>query len=142
MRAIDDAGLARRLAAAFYDTLLTAAVLLVAGLAALSFTGGQAVPAGNPWFMLYLGACVFGFFGWFWTHGGQTLGLRAWRLRVVRADGAPLRWRDAALRFLAAVPSLGLFGIGLLWVLVDRERRAWHDRASGTRVVRTDADET
>jgi len=72
-----------------------------------------------------------------WRRGGQTLGMRPWRLRVVAPDGTPAGLRALCLRY--AVGSLSLFaaGLGFLWALVDRDRLTWHDRASGTRMVRT-----
>ena len=128
--------LARRAGAALYDGLLLLALWLVATAAVLALRGGEAVPPGTVWFELWLLGVAFAFHGWFWVHGGQTLGLRAWRLRVVRAGGAPLGWGDAARRFAAALLALAPAGLGWLWMLADGEGRAWHDRLSGTRVVR------
>ncbi len=129
-------GLLRRLAALLYDSLLVAALLMLATVPYVMLTDGAAVP---HWvrvlFQTYLLAVMFGFFSWFWLHGGQTLGMRAWRLRVVSRDGGPIRPRQALARFGWALPSLLLLGLGLLWVLVDKERLAWHDRLSGTRLV-------
>ncbi len=130
------AGLLRRLLAMLYDTLLLFGVWLVAGAPLVVLAGGP--PRGTGWrvaFQLYLLAVAFLFFAWFWVHGGQTLGLRAWRLRVVSTSGAPITWRQAARRFAGAIVSLLCAGLGFLWVMHDRERRAWHDRLSGTRVV-------
>jgi uncharacterized RDD family membrane protein YckC len=63
--------------------------------------------------------------------------MRAWRLRVVSADGMPLHWPRALLRFAVALVSLSACGIGFLWCLVDHDRRGWHDLASRSRLVRT-----
>lgn len=126
--------LLRRLGAMLYDALLLLALWFAGTALWLPLTGGEAVP--YPGLLrLWLLALAFGFFGWFWTHGGQTLGLRAWRLKVVRADGGALSWRDALNRFALAIPSIGLAGLGLWWVVLDREGLAVHDRFSGTRVV-------
>ena len=102
------------------------------------------------------------FFGYFWTRRGQTIGMLAWRLRITRSDGGPLSWRDSLQR-LAIVGALLLpfacgdwllfshwqeaswrrLGLGVsllplvasyLWVWIDPERCAWHDRWSGTRL--------
>ena len=73
-----------------------------------------------------------------WARGGQTLGMRPWRLRVVGADGtAPTRAR-LVHRFLVGIPALLLGGLGFWWAWIDRDRLTWHDRASGTRVVRVE----
>jgi uncharacterized RDD family membrane protein YckC len=76
-----------------------------------------------------------GFYGLFWTRSGQTLGMLAWRLKLVRTDGRPVGWRDVFLRLAAGVPSLLLAGLGYFWIWLDRDRLAWHDRASHTRPV-------
>ena len=71
----------------------------------------------------------------FWKHGGQTLGMRAWKIKGLREDGAPLSVRDAAVRYLAAILSALPLGLGYLWSLFDPHRRAWHDRLSHTMLV-------
>jgi uncharacterized RDD family membrane protein YckC len=72
----------------------------------------------------------------FWTWKGTTVGGIICQLRVVRVDGAPLRFVDALVRGLSAIFSLAVLGIGALWILRDPERQAWHDKIAGTYVVR------
>ena len=132
----EPAGLIRRLAAILYDMLVLIAVLLVAAVPFdLIARGAPTSEAGRYLFQFYLLVVSFLFFGWFWVHGGQTLGMRAWRLRVVNRAGGAVSWRQALLRFLAAMLSWIPFGAGYLWVVVDRGRCAWHDRLSGTRMI-------
>jgi uncharacterized RDD family membrane protein YckC len=71
-----------------------------------------------------------------WSRGGQTLGMRPWRLRVVGADGIAPTKRQLVTRYLVGNLSLLLGGLGFWSAWFDRDRLAWHDRASGTRVVR------
>ena len=119
----------------FYDSLLLLAIFMIASFAALSLTDGEAIPSGTLWFRAYLLGITAVFFCGFWLRGGQTLGLRSWRLRVESADGQSVTLHQALIRFLAAFLALLPAGIGLVWLLFDPERRAWHDRLSGTRVV-------
>jgi uncharacterized RDD family membrane protein YckC len=128
-------GLARRLAACLYDGLALAAVLMVAGAAWVGLTGTAAPPGDWP-FRAYLLAIAALFFGVFWTRG-ETLGMRAWKLRIVAEDDRPPGWGRAMLRFGTALVSLAALGLGFAWVLIDRDRQAWHDRWSGTRLERT-----
>ena len=72
------------------------------------------------------------YLGWCWTRSGQTLGMRAWRMRVRTRAGARLGWRHALARFAAGLVSIGAAGVGLLWVAFDRDRLSLHDRLSGT----------
>ena len=71
-----------------------------------------------------------------WRRGGQTLGMRPWRLKVVATDGGAPSWRALCVRYAVATFSSLLAGLGFWWAWVDRERLTWHDRASGTRMVR------
>lgn len=133
-------GLLRRLAAVLYDSLLLIALTMVATALFLPFTGGEAIdPDRDPlleWtYRAILLLIIVGFFGIFWTRRGQTLGMASWRLRVEREDGGNLGWGDTVRRLAAALLSWVALGIGWLWILVDPERRAWHDRLSHTRMV-------
>jgi len=128
-------GLIRRLSALFYDALLLLAVLFTGTALLLPFRRGQALGAGDPAYGAYLILLSFALLGWQWTHGGQTLGMRAWRLRLQSRDGGPVGWRQAAVRFSAGLLSLAALGLGFFWALVDRDRQCWHDRLAGTRLV-------
>lgn len=130
------AGLARRLAAGAYDLLVLAGVLVATSFAVVIARGGRAVPTGDPGYQAFLLAQVASYFILFWSRGGQTPGMRAWAIRVETAAGAAVPVRTAALRFAAALLSAAALGLGFAWVMADREGRAWHDRWSGTRVVR------
>jgi uncharacterized RDD family membrane protein YckC len=147
-----EVGLLRRLGAIVYDALLLCATLFIATALVLPVTGGVAVAGGNPLFSLYLLLICFLFYGWFWTHGGQTLGMRAWKFRVQQHDGRPISWWAAGVRFALAglwfLPvvylrqvvglhwgislSVGLCFLGITLVL------RLHDRYSETVLVRVD----
>ena len=71
----------------------------------------------------------------FWRRGGQTLGMQAWRIRLVDISGAQASTSQLILRLVAAVPAYGLVGLGLLWRFVDRDGLYLHDRVSGTTLV-------
>jgi uncharacterized RDD family membrane protein YckC len=137
----EPARLPRRLAALAYDTLLLAAILFAFTFLIVASRGGAPIPPGSLWFEGGLIGVAALFYGWFWTHGGQTLGMRAWRIRVTTVDGGALDWRRALLRFCAAWLAALPAGLGYWWGLFDPERRCWHDTLSGTRVVRVNARE-
>lgn len=134
------AGVLRRLGAMLYDALLVIALLMVATAALLPLTGGEAITADRVGVFEYLYrialvALVVAFFGLFWTRRGQTLGMAAWRLKLIRIDGALPTWRDALIRLAAACLSWAALGLGYFWIWIDRDRLAWHDRLSATRVI-------
>jgi len=161
------AGIFRRLAALLYDALVIVAILFVATLPWLVLTGGEAITPQASGFSGYLyrawlAVVAFAYFGLSWTRGGQTLGMRAWRIRLERAAGGAPGWLDAVVRFtlgatLALLAGFGLWFLrapgwsltdagailllspplaNLLWVLHDRDGRSLQDLASETRVVR------
>jgi uncharacterized RDD family membrane protein YckC len=132
---LEPAGLLRRLMAMFYDSLLLLSVLLLGTALAMLVTGGT-LDYRNPFFRAFLFGLCFLFYAWFWMHGGQTLGMRTWKIRIQRLDGGPVTLRQALLRFLCAIPCWLLLGLGYLWMLVDRDRMAVHDRLSKTVIVR------
>ena len=132
-RAAQPAGLIRRLMAMVYDSLLLFAVLAFAG-ALWALTLG--IPEdGNLWYFTYLLLVACGFFSGFWMKGGQTLGMKTWRLRVETDQGQTLGLKQALLRFFAAILAWLPAGLGFLWMLVDPKRKALHDHISGTRIV-------
>ncbi len=130
------AGLLPVLAAAAYDGVITLAILFLGTALALLATGGEAIPPGTAIYNVYLLALSFPYFGWCWVRGGNTLGMRAWGLRIRRADGRDVTWSHAVARYFAALLSWSALGLGFLWMAFDRERCSWHDRISGTRLVR------
>lgn len=134
------AGLLRRLGAMLYDLLIVGALMFIVTALFLPFTGGEAITPGESGALerIYQAALllvVVLFFGVFWTWRGQTIGMLAWRLRVQRPDGSALAWRDALIRLAGACVSLAALGLGYFWIWIYREKLAWHDRWSGTRVV-------
>lgn len=71
-----------------------------------------------------------------WRRGGQTLGMRPWRLHLAASGDAPANWTALWLRYSVGTLSLLAGGLGFWWAWWDRQRLTWHDRASGTRLIR------
>ncbi|HET8694493.1 MAG TPA: RDD family protein [Aquabacterium sp.] len=150
--------LLRRLAAFIYEGVVLFGVVMVVGAIYSISThqthglhgrnGMQAV----QFFVLAL------YFIWFWTHGGQTLAMRSWQLRLVSEKGQPVTLKQALIRFMLSwvwfLPSLVLswmtgwdhskllYGVMLGWIaiyallsLMHPQRQFWHDAISGTRVI-------
>jgi uncharacterized RDD family membrane protein YckC len=127
------AGLVRRLMAIMYDLFLLLAMLFIATAIAMMFNQGNAIEPGQaiyPYYIIYLLVLSFVFYGWFWTHGGQTLGMKTWKMRLQQDDGKPLSWNLALIRFAIALVSVSVLGLGFIWSLFESKRRCWHDLAS------------
>ena len=162
----------RLLGSWLYDFLLLCAVWLLAGIVYIipaqmlaQVDSSQAdnlstTEFSGPVFYSYLFLVTWFFFAWFWIHGGQTLGLRTWSLRLQTEDGFALNWAQTLLRFLiAGTPwllslfvykqlissqlvsppyqySAFIIGFsGLFWVLIDNKNRSLQDIFSRTRIV-------
>ena len=122
-----------------YDTLLVvplfmaAAGVWVAILGPTDSLNDPAVPAGLQrlsWLLILLL-----FFGIFWRRAGQTLGMQAWRIKLVTDSGGSPTWRQVAVRLLGALLSALSLGAGCWWRFVPPHRRYWHDRLSQTYFV-------
>lgn len=162
------AGVFRRLGAMIYDCLPLFALLVAATLPFLPFVHGRVLVAEEVGLLAYIYRLVQllvigGFFLFFWTRRGQTLGMLAWRLRLQRPDGTlvswpiavrrmlcvlllwlPLllgywlvwrHWPDRTARIIANTLSLLPLVLAYVWIWIDRDRLAWHDRWTGTRVI-------
>jgi uncharacterized RDD family membrane protein YckC len=136
------AGFGRRLAALIYDAVLIAAMLIMYTFAALLLAHGAAlVPATvGAWTYLYragLVALLLGYYLVNWLRSGQTLGMRAWRIRAVTDSGDPLSLKASVLRMGFGLLAWAPAALGVLWLYLDSEHLAVHDRLSRTRVIRS-----
>jgi uncharacterized RDD family membrane protein YckC len=71
-----------------------------------------------------------------WKLRGTTVGGIVFDLQVVRVDGRPLDWETAIVRALGCFLSLAVVGLGFIWIALDQNHQAWHDKIAGTVVVR------
>ena len=129
------AGLFRRLFAIFYDSFLLLAILFIVSAIANALNHGEAIQPGDRFYPLYvlsLFLLAYLYFAWFWIHGGQSLGMKTWRIRLYRENNKAITWKTAAVRFVTALLSWGVCGLGFLWALFDAKKRCWHDISSGT----------
>jgi uncharacterized RDD family membrane protein YckC len=142
----------RRLASMVYESILLFGVAFIAAYLFLALTQNK-YPIPSPArqvFQLYMFGVIGAYFVWCWRHGGQTLPMKTWKMRVESRAGPVLSRGRAWWRYTAAwmslLPALSLYALGykwglaltllpLLWPLVDRERQFLHDRLAGTRIV-------
>lgn len=136
IKAVSRPSLFRHIAVVVYDLLLLAAVLLLASAIAVAvnavLVGGEAIASGNPFFFFYLLAVSFLFYGWFWTHGGQTLGMRTWKVFLLSDNQHGISWKQAFLRFITVMPSWLFLGIGFWPQWFGKKPKSWPDLVSHT----------
>ena len=158
-------GLSRRFASLLYEGILLFGVMFITAYlfsALLQFKSSSGSPL-TVLFQFYMFAMIGLYFTWCWTHGGQTLPMKTWKLRVVTAAGrlsAGRAWLRYTLAWIGPVAGavvyklmveLAGFGTGTysaaalfaampfvllnwLWALIDRDGQFLHDRLAGTRV--------
>jgi uncharacterized RDD family membrane protein YckC len=137
------AGPIQRLIAYWIDGLITGAAVLVLWFVVGTVIGaageaGRGMIAGIGFVVSMLGflAIFFFYFPWFWSHGGQTPGMKALHVRVVSdEDGGPIGMGTGLIRLVGYFISGLVFYIGFIWILVDKRRRGWHDLMAGTCVI-------
>jgi uncharacterized RDD family membrane protein YckC len=144
--------LTKRLAAMGYDSILIFALLFIAGgiyievsrriedITAAQVITGQVVTeiapaASGPLFTIYLALVVGLFLSYFWCKSGQTLGMQSWRLKIQNTDGSLISPKQAFIRYCVSIFSLFFFGAGYAWILIDKENKTWHDKASNSETV-------
>lgn len=128
-------GIPRHLGAILYDLLMLLAMLMIATtvvVVPLTLQGEEVSIGHNPLFRLYLLVVGAGYYLWFWTHGGQTVGMKTWRFRLTDANGENPTLVPALMRLLLLLLTNI---VGLLWKLVDPERQTLYDKLAGTRLV-------
>ncbi len=142
--------LIKRLLAIIYDLLLLTAICFAVAVVISIFTtfifnDGNAITEQHPFYLLnqiiILSSIIISsliFYVWFWTHGGQTLGMKTWRIQLV-SDNNGISKQQAAIRFFAALISWSLLGLGFIWSLFDSKKRCWHDILSSSHLIQLEA---
>lgn len=126
--------LARRLAIMLYDAFVVLALLLAATALAMLAGFREVSAAHDPLFTAWLLLAWFAYLGGCWRVGGMTVGMRAWRVVIETDAGGRPGWGACLLRFAISLLSAAAAGLGFAWALFRRDRRCWHDLASGTRL--------
>ena len=75
----------------------------------------------------------FFYFGHYWTKNGQTFGMRVWNIKVITADGSLISWGHSLKRYVFA-----LLGLGIVWIIVDKDNHAFQDKMSKSILVKVD----
>jgi uncharacterized RDD family membrane protein YckC len=126
-----------RLAVGLYEIVIIAGLMVLAGF--LMVPIGLALHLPNTdlvWYTrLWMVLLVTSYFVWFWTHGGQTLPMKTWKVQLVMKDGGRVTLPIALFRWILLISGFGLVGIHLVWALIDPDRQFLHDRLVGTRLV-------
>lgn len=132
------AGLFRRLFAIFYDMFLLIAIYFMVSYVAIFLNHGKAIEPSDTFYPLFVSVIValsYLYFAWFWIHGGQSLGMKTWQIQLRTEDTGVIDWKITAIRFVGAVVSWAVAGMGFLWALFDGKNRGWHDLLSKTVLI-------
>jgi len=133
---MQNTSLLRRLASMLYDAILLLAVWVITILVFIGINRGEAIETyENLPLQIALSVVTYVFFVGYWIRVGRTLGMQSWGLQLQTANDEKPSLAAASVRFFAAILSWAPAGLGFLWQLWDKDKLAWHDRISGTRLV-------
>ena len=141
---LPSASVLRRCAAIVYDAFILAAISMAYGALVLMLQvvffdigpGDYQPTVGGPLFQLGWLLSLAAFYFYFWRRSGQTIGMQAWRLKLVNRTGAIATSEQCLLRVLISPVTLLLFGLGYIWCLFDKRGDALQDILTKTRVVK------
>jgi uncharacterized RDD family membrane protein YckC len=130
-------GILVRLAGMAYELVLLAAILFLSTYLFLLFGVALDEASRRPLLQAYSLLVCGVYFIWLWRHGGHTLPMKTWHMRVVDASGGRISLKQAMARYLLACLLIPPAGAAIVWALFDRDRQFLHDRLAGTRLVST-----
>ena len=129
-------GLGRRLLIMFYDAVAVLALMMALTALLLLTPLREQTVMRDPLPTAIMAATWFFYLARCWRQGGETLGMRAWRCKLVFADGKAPSWGACLLRFVVSLVSAAVLGLGFIWSLFDARRRTWHDMATHSQLLR------
>lgn len=129
----------RIIGSAIYDGLIVLGLLMIAGFIAVLLnywlTGDKTINEYKIVFQLYLLITVIAYFLYFWQRSGQTVGMKAWRIKLINLDDGHFTYPQLILRLLTAIPAYGCLFLGVLWQYINTQQLNWHDMASHSKIV-------
>ncbi len=131
-------GFWRRFIALIYDVIIVASIIFVGTFIAIMLVsaiwGKQAMEEGllyeNNLFRVYLFSLWFGYYAVSWMRGGQTLGMKPWRMYVLDNKKNYIDFKQSLLRF-----SSGFLGLGLFLIPFHKEKKALQDIVSSSQTL-------
>jgi uncharacterized RDD family membrane protein YckC len=118
-----------------YETLIVLALSFVCTLPFLMVVGDATHGFRRHVLQLLLWVCLGCYFVWCWHKKGQTLAMQTWQFKVINQESKFLSIKQAIQRYILATFSLLFFGLGYLWIIVDKDRLTLHDRLLKNRII-------
>ncbi len=122
-------------ASLIYESLVVIALSLAATAIFVLLLGEATAGVKRYFLQLFLWLIVGVYFVWCWQRKGQTLAMQTWQLKLLNQDAQLLSLKAAIVRYMLASLSLMVFGLGFLWVMVDRDRLFLHDRLLKNKII-------
>lgn len=124
----------KHFAAFIYDLFPVVGLFILTSLIVLIIRKGEIVDQHTLWFDLLIFTEMTFYFVYSWKVGGQTLGMRAWKMKIVSAEGQ-LTWVQAFIRYFVGIVSTLLLGLGLFWKLFSKDNSSWMDILSRSKTI-------
>jgi len=128
----------RIIGSAIYDGLVILGLLMIVGFLAVGIhywvTGAETIENSLA-YQIFLLLVIISYFLYFWRASGQTVGMKAWRIKLVNLEPNPIKPSQMALRLLMAIPAYSCLFLGVLWQYWGKSGLNWHDIASKTKLI-------
>lgn len=135
---METAKLPRLLGAIFYDTIIVFTIIFIAAQwFPLIPEAMQTLLWMKIFKQIYVLSLCFIYFAYSWQRGGQTIGMKSWRLQIIQNNGSnnKLSWSQCFVRYTVAILSWLPFSLGFIWTHLNKQNLSWHDKASKTRLI-------
>lgn len=132
---MEEASFLKRIFSLFYDSIIVIGLIFTFSLLLVVMNGGAQETSSTINFLQLLIIILTGplFYCYFWTkNNGQTLGMQAWKIKVLKNDNKNLSLNDSFKRCLL---SFFLFP-GYIWIIFDKKKRSFADILSDTKIIK------
>ncbi len=123
-------------AAFLYDIFPILGITILTTFITLLFRNGEAISPGTSWFRILISFEILFYYIYSWKIGGQTLGMRAWKLKIIPSDATTgMSWGNSFIRFIIGILSTATLGLGIVWKRFSKEKKSWMDICSQSRTI-------
>ena len=120
----------KRIAASIYDLFLLLGVWFTVGSLAVWINGGIIETKWIGPFLVFISTWIF--YGYFWIHGGKTLGMAVWKFEIYSIDENKINFQKVSIRFFSNVITVLLGGTPLILMYFSKNNLSLSDYLSKT----------
>jgi len=120
----------KRIAATIYDLFLLLGVWFAVGSIAVWLNGGIIEAKWIGPLLVFISTWTF--YGYFWTHGGKTLGMAVWKFQIYSIEKNKINFQMISIRFFINIITFFLGGVPLFFMYFSKDNLSLSDYFSKT----------